>query len=79
MVGGTVQVAHTHADGTANHADCSLCVVAHASVHVAEIPVAAPIATVSAAVEQVPSAPLPRVLPIFALFTRPPPASILPA
>jgi hypothetical protein len=29
---GSVQVAHTHADG-ADHADCALCAAAHVSVH----------------------------------------------
>jgi hypothetical protein len=79
VVAGTVQVAHMHSDGAANHADCSLCVAAHLSVHVAEMPSATPVAVVFAAVESVAPVDLPSALSTFALFTRPPPASVFPA
>lgn len=79
VVGGTVQVAHTHADGAADHADCSLCAVAHASVYVAWVPVPVPTAAVLGAVEVVPTAVLTSAVSTFALFTRPPPASVSPA
>jgi hypothetical protein len=32
LLGTSVQVAHTHADGQAAHADCSLCLSAHHSI-----------------------------------------------
>jgi hypothetical protein len=78
MVSGTVQVAHTHADGADTHADCSLCSAAHIIVHLAQTPAAAPPVAVVTRVE----VDLPTVLPIalstFALFTRPPPAAVFP-
>ena len=47
VVTGTVQVAHTHADGADTHADCSLCAVAHITVHLAQTPAPAPPAQLS--------------------------------
>jgi hypothetical protein len=81
VVLGAVQVAHTHADGTANHADCALCAAAHISVHPVHAPSPAPATAVVATLEAFPPAVLPRALAIFALFTRPPPpvADIVPA
>jgi hypothetical protein len=79
-VGATVQVAHTHADGTANHADCSLCVAAHAGMQAAAAPTAAPtVAAVFTAVEPAPATAPSSAVYTFALFTRPPPASVSPA
>ncbi len=74
VVLGTVQVAHTHADGAANHADCALCAAAHVSVHPIHAPSPAPTISVVAVVESLPQSILPRILSTFALFTRPPPA-----
>jgi hypothetical protein len=74
VVSGTVQIAHTHADRLATHADCSLCVAAHITVQLAQTPVPAPPATVVAVLEALPSFILPSGLSTFALFTRPPPA-----
>jgi len=81
VVLGAVQVAHTHADGAANHADCALCAAAHISVHPVHAPSPAPATSVVATLEALPLAVLPRTLAIFALFTRPPPpvADIVPA
>lgn len=78
-VAGTVQVAHSHADGADTHADCSLCSAAHVIVHLAQIP--APITSVAVViqVEVDPPTVLPVALSTFALFTRPPPAADLPA
>ena len=76
VVGGTVQVAHTHADGTASHADCSLCAAAHASVHVAEVPVPVTTAAMLGPVEVAPPGVTTTAVSTFALFTRPPPAPI---
>ena len=73
VVLGAVQVAHSHPDGTANHADCALCAAAHISVHPVHAPSPAPATSVVATLEALPSVVLPRTLAIFALFTRPPP------
>jgi hypothetical protein len=78
VVAGTVQVAHTHADA-ANHADCSLCVAAHVAVHLVQSPVPAPTVAVVAKLESEPRSILPAALSTFALFTRPPPAAVVPA
>jgi hypothetical protein len=75
VVFGVVQVAHTHSDGAATHADCGLCVAAHVSVQVAYAPAAAPPVVVFTAVETVPASVTPPSLSTFALFTRPPPAA----
>jgi hypothetical protein len=74
VVLGSVQVAHTHADGAA-HADCALCAAAHISVHPVQAPSPAPTTSVVAVVEVLAPSILPRTLSTFALFTRPPPAS----
>jgi len=80
VVLGTVQVAHTHADG-ADHANCALCAAAHVSVHPIHAPSPAPTTSVVAVVESLPPSILPHALSTFALFTRPPPpvADIVPA
>jgi hypothetical protein len=71
---GTLSVAHGHNDGTIDHADCTLCVAAHATVHlVAALPVA-PATVVFTRVETTLPPARPRTLSRFALFTRPPPA-----
>jgi hypothetical protein len=70
---GSVQVAHSHADGSETHADCALCAAAHISVHPVFAPAPAPTTSVVAVVESLPPSVLPRTLSIFALFTRPPP------
>src|ERR1039458_4758118 len=70
---GTVQVAHTHADGTANHADCALCAAAHISVHYVSAAAPAPTTSVVALLVALPPSILTSVLSTFALFTRPPP------
>jgi hypothetical protein len=74
VVLGSVQVAHTHADG-ADHADCALCAAAHVSVHPIHAPSPAPTTSVVAVVESLPPSILPRTLSTFALFTRPPPVA----
>ena len=73
VVAGTVQVAHTHADA-ATHADCSLCVAAHVTIHLVETPAPAPTAAVVTVLETLPPVVRPTALSTFALFTRPPPA-----
>ena len=71
---GTVQVAHTHADGAANHADCALCATAHISVHTVSSAAPAPTTSVVALLVALPPSILRSALATFALFTRPPPA-----
>jgi hypothetical protein len=78
VVAGTAQVAHTHADGMA-HADCSLCVAAHVTVQRAKTPAPVPSVAVVTVLEAEPPSVLPIALLTFALFTRPPPAGIVPA
>ena len=75
VVAGTVQVAHSHADGAVTHADCSLCAAAHISVNLVQTPVEAPPVAVVTALEAEPPAVLPIALSTFALFTRPPPVA----
>lgn len=72
---GVVQVAHTHADQMTTHADCSLCVAAHVTVHLAPSPAPAPVSPVVTAVEIEPICARASALSTFALFTRPPPAA----
>jgi hypothetical protein len=79
VVSGTVQVAHTHADRAATHANCSLCVAAHITVHLAQTPAPVPPAAVVAVVEALPYSILRSGLSTFALFTRPPPVAGFPA
>jgi hypothetical protein len=75
VVSGAVQAAHSHADGTANHADCSLCAVSHVTVHLAQTPAPAPAVSVVATIEAIAPCFTPSVLSTFALFTRPPPVA----
>jgi hypothetical protein len=79
VVAGTVQVAHSHADGEVTHADCSLCVAAHIAVHLAQTPVEAPPVALVTALEAEPPSIMPVPLSTFALFTRPPPVAVVPA
>ena len=74
IVLGTVQVAHTHADNE-SHADSALCAAAHITVHPVHAPAPAPTTSVVAIVEALPPSLVSSPISIFALFTRPPPAS----
>jgi hypothetical protein len=74
VVSGTVQAAHSHSDGSANHSDCSLCAVSHVTVQLVQMPTPAPAITVIARIEAIAPSFTPSVLSTFALFTRPPPA-----
>ena len=76
---GIAQIAHIHADGTDNHADCSLCAAAHITVHPTQTPVSVPAAAVVTALEACPPFVQPCSLSTFALFTRPPPVAAFPA
>ena len=77
VVAGTVQVAHTHAGSAVNHADCSLCVAAHATVQVATSAAPGAAVAVLAALESAFQPTLPAALSTFALFTRPPPVDVV--
>jgi hypothetical protein len=79
VVAGTVQVAHSHADGADTHAGCSLCAAAHVTVNLVQTPAPVPAASIVAVVETLPPAVIPSALCTFALFTRPPPVAALPA
>jgi len=79
VVAGTVQVAHTHADGAITHADCSLCATAHITVNLVQTPAPAPAVAVIAVLEAEPPSVLPIAFSTFALFTRPPPVAGVPA
>jgi len=72
---GVVQVAHTHPGSAATHADCSLCVAAHITVHLAQSPAPALLTAVVTRVEVTPVRVRASALSTYALFTRPPPAS----
>ncbi len=76
---GTVQAAHIHADSADTHANCTLCAAAHVTVHPVQTPAPAPAATVTLLLEAVQPSTVRNALHTFALFTRPPPASALPA
>lgn len=78
VVLGTMQAAHTHADG-ADHADCALCATIHIAVHPVYAPAPAPTTTVVAMLEALPRSILPISVATFALFTRPPPSLSVPA
>jgi hypothetical protein len=75
VVLGTVQAAHSHSDGTVNHADCSLCAVSHVTVHLIQTPAPAPAVRVFATIEAIAPSFTPSALATFALFTRPPPVA----
>jgi hypothetical protein len=80
VVLGAVQVAHSHADRADVHANCTLCVTAHVSVHPVRTPAPVPAVAVAALLEvAAPPARVRSTLRPFALFTRPPPLSALPA
>ena len=79
ILAGAVQVAHTHADRTDAHANCSLCAAAHITVHLVQAPAPVAAASVVATLDALPPSVLTGALLTFALFTRPPPAATLPA
>ncbi|HEY4381569.1 MAG TPA: hypothetical protein VGN01_14560 [Acidobacteriaceae bacterium] len=70
---GTVQVVHTHADGTDTHSTCPLCAAAHITVHLVQTPAPAPPASVATFLEALPLSAIANAFSTFALFTRPPP------
>src|SRR5258705_3634925 len=75
LLGAIVSTTHTHAQGSASHADCCLCVVAHSGVQISAVVVQLPVAQVFATVDfAFPSDEPAKELPRSALFTRPPPA-----
>lgn len=79
VVAGTLQIVHTHAGRADIHADCSLCAAAHVTIHMAQTPLPATVASVAAVLEGLPPSSVPNGLSTFALFTRPPPVAFVPA
>jgi hypothetical protein len=75
VLAGVAQVAHVHADGNAEHANCSLCVVAHVGVQAAASPAPVQPLVVTARVEPRAERHPAYRLGAFALFIRPPPAA----
>ncbi len=73
LLGGTVAVTHTHANGTV-HTDCGLCTTAHSTPHVTALPVHTAEAVVIERLAVALPPPRSQTLSRFALFTRPPPA-----
>ena len=71
---GAVQVAHVHADGRNLHPECSLCATAHVVVQVVHAPVPLSATAVAVYLEPRPQERAAARPPLFALFTRPPPA-----
>jgi len=77
ILGGTLSVTHSHSEGGAVHADCSLCVTAHIAVQLVAAYLVVDVARVYTAVHVSPaSAPSQDISP-FALFTRPPPVDFV--
>ena len=72
----TAQVVHMHTDGSATHANCSMCVAAHVSVHVVQA-TPAPVHAVRVATKVELVQPVRPASPLtaFALVSRPPPAA----
>jgi hypothetical protein len=83
LVGTTIQVSHGHLphDGHPdNHANCSLCVTAHATVQVVILPVGfvAPVVTPERRIYS-PRRAIPTRVWAHPLWNRPPPSTTLPA
>ncbi len=76
---GSLQLIHTHPNGTAFHADCALCAAAHVTAQVIQSPAPAPPVAVIARPESAAMSVAPAALSAFALFTRPPPVAFVPA
>jgi hypothetical protein len=77
LVSSTLSVAHSHAKAVDEHGTCGLCVSAHMTAHLAAP--APQIVITQVFIEIEPTSPVTRayVVPHFALFSRPPPASTL--
>jgi hypothetical protein len=73
LVVGTLSVTHTHADGKV-HSECSLCITAHLAVHVSAPPPQIFLSQVFTEFEAARPVARPQSAPLFALFSRPPPA-----
>jgi hypothetical protein len=76
LFGATVQLAHSHTPHE-NHADCSLCVTAHAAVEIVILPSGfiAPVTHVERPTSQAPHL-VTRFIFAHPLWNRPPPASL---
>lgn len=72
LVSGTLSVTHSHPDGSV-HPDCSLCITAHAAVHISAPPAQILVTCVFIGIEAPDPIARPQSDLQFALFSRPPP------
>lgn len=80
VFGATVQLTHSHFDrNETTHSDCALCATAHATAVAVAPPVVLIAVRFLSPVETPAVAERPNPVLGFALFTRPPPASSVPA
>ena len=79
MLAGTVQVVHSHLGCPDPHANCSLCVAAHVTVHLVQAVAPVPTARLVARMEALPPEELPSGFSAFSHFSRPPPSLNPPA
>jgi hypothetical protein len=76
LLGGIVAATHTHSHEEVSHQDCGLCVTAHMAVQVAVTVTQVCVAQVFTRVETSSPVPSHQFTPLFALFSRPPPAAL---
>jgi hypothetical protein len=73
VLGGCITVTHAHAQESASHPDCGLCVASHLAVQIAAAPPVIVLAPGFTDVEASQPIARPNSVPQFALFSRPPP------
>ncbi len=73
LIAGLLQVTHSHQEGSPSHADCALCVTAHASVSPASLVVLPVALKHSTRVEVAPPPPSLRCFFTRCFYIRPPP------
>ena len=76
MVGGVLAATHTHSQREGTHQDCGLCVTAHMAVQVAVAVTQVFTTQVFTRLEASRPVAQAQFIPQFALFSRPPPASL---
>jgi hypothetical protein len=79
VLSGTIGVVHSHAGSDDGHANCSLCLAAHVTVHLSQAQTPEPAAPVFARVTALPPVEIRSSFSAFSYFTRPPPSLNLPA
>jgi hypothetical protein len=73
IIGGTIQIAHTHSFDHLAHPECSLCVTAHVGISPAALIVLPAPGDYAARIEVEPRADGPRSFFTLPLYIRPPP------